>query len=412
MPWHDDDQGPIDTSEESHRRQIRSGRTAGIAWLFFLGYPLADLLRGGHSILGLSLGLLGFAAFVGLYIYGFFRTFFEQYESRQSWVIILLLGAVATALTLGINDAWIGAMIFVITAAGCSLKEQHSFRAIVAITVYSAVLAIVVGASVADIFSLVFQFVLVGMALIFLRRLIRTNAELRYAREENARLAVSEERLRFARDLHDLLGHSLSLIALKSELAGRLIEVDPGRAQAEITDIEQVTRDALREVRDAVSGYRQPDLDTELSGARAALDAAGIECTVVRRVGHLPLNVESTLGWAVREGVTNVIRHSSARNCTVEIEQQDGVVTLTVTDDGDGAPSAAQNRPGRHGSGLAGLRERLSALDGELRAGPAPAGGFRLAATIPVALDRDSSREPVPRSQTTPATQLAVELPQ
>ncbi len=171
------------------------------------------------------------------------------------------------------------------------------------------------GAAVSDVASFVFQLILIGIALMFLRRLIRTNAELRFAREENARLAVSEERLRFARDLHDLLGHSLSLIALKSELAGRLIDVDPARARSEVHDIEQVTRDALREVREAVSGYRQPALDAELNGAQAALRAAGIECTIARHVDHLPSTIEATLGWTVREGVTNVIRHSAAQRC-------------------------------------------------------------------------------------------------
>ena len=126
-----------------------------------------------------------------------------------------------------------------------------------------------------------------------------------------------EERERFARDLHDLLGHSLSVIALKAELAGRLLPDDAAERGGEVGELEQVARAALGEVRDAVSGYRQPTLDGELAGARMALSAAGIEADVQRVRGALDPDVEAVLAWAVREGATNVIRHSGARHCTL-----------------------------------------------------------------------------------------------
>ncbi|MGA7672556.1 MAG: sensor histidine kinase [Nitrolancea sp.] len=384
----------IDTSEESHRRQARAGRVAGLAWLFFLGYPLADLLRGDYSTIKVVLGLLGMTAFVATYIYGFFNTFFEIDVTPKGWGVVLLLGAITTSLTLGINGSWLSAMIFVVTAAGCTFPERTGFRAIGVISGATIAMGIAIGAPITAITSIVFEFVLVGMALIFLRRLIQMNAQLRTAREENARLAVSEERLRFARDLHDLLGHSLSLIALKSELAGRLVEVDPARSQREITDIEQVTRAALREVRDAVSGYRQPMLEAELTGAKTALDAAGIECHVSKNVCQFPATVESTLGWAVREGVTNVIRHSGARSCSIRIDQVEQDVILTISDDGRGVEHSEPSRTGRSGFGLAGLKERLSSQQGTLEAGPGAEGGFRVVVTLPPTPTCSSTSKP------------------
>ncbi len=392
--WDPDNKYRIDASEESHRRQARNGRIAGLAWLFFLAYPLSDLLGGHYSTTKVVIGLLGTIVFVATYVYGFFHTFFDVNETFEGWSVVVLLGAITTALTLGINSSWLSAMIFVVTAAGCTFPERTAFRVVAVISASTIAIGIGIGAPIISITSIVFEFVLVGMALIFLRRLIQTNAQLRSAREENARLAVSEERLRFARDLHDLLGHSLSLIALKSELAGRLVEVDPIRAQNEISDIEQVTRAALREVRDAVSGYRQPALDAELSGAKAALDAAGIECGVTRSICQLPSTVEATLGWAVREGVTNVIRHSDAQSCDIRIERKDDDVVLTIQDDGKGIPQPEPTRIGRSGSGLAGLNERFTIQHGSLDAAPLTDGGFRLVATLP--MSPQCSSAPVP----------------
>jgi two-component system, NarL family, sensor histidine kinase DesK len=205
-------------------------------------------------------------------------------------------------------------------------------------------------------------------------------AALRAAREELARRAVAEERLRFARDLHDLLGHSLSLITLKSELAGRLLPGAPERAAKEIREAEEAARRALREVREAVSGYRQPTLGEELIGARDMLQAAGIACRIENGAGRLPKPVDAVLAWAVREGATNVVRHSRARHCTVRIGRGEGAVCAEIEDDGLTRPPAGEGS-GRStdGSGLSGLAERVASIAGaELEAGPLPEGGFRL----------------------------------
>jgi two-component system sensor histidine kinase DesK len=209
------------------------------------------------------------------------------------------------------------------------------------------------------------------------RYLLSVNGQLVEAREELARNAVAEERLRFARDLHDLLGHSLSLIALKSELAGRLAERDPARARHEMADVEAAARRALAEVRDAVSGYRQVSCAQALAEARSALSAAGIALRAPSPVPALPGAVDAVLGWVVREATTNVLRHSAARAVTVDLAVTEDGATLTVTDDGRGPA-------GGHGAGLAGIAERVVALGGTVESGAAPGRGFRLRAVVPV----------------------------
>ncbi|MBO0686075.1 MAG: sensor histidine kinase, partial [Candidatus Dormibacteraeota bacterium] len=146
-----------------------------------------------------------------------------------------------------------------------------------------------------------------GLGVTFGRRMGKYDSDLRLAREEIARLAVSEERLRFARDLHDLLGHSLSVVVLKAELAQKLADAAPGRAVDEMADVERVAREALREVRDAVAGYRQPSLDQELESARGALGSAGVLARFEPVAGPMPAGLDATLAWALREGVTNIV---------------------------------------------------------------------------------------------------------
>jgi two-component system sensor histidine kinase DesK len=232
---------------------------------------------------------------------------------------------------------------------------------------------------VAEVGFVAFQLLLAGGAAIGVAWLLATMRELREARETIANLAVAEERTRFARDLHDLLGHSLSLITLKGELASQLIETNTDRAAVEMRELVGVAREALREVRDAISGYRQPTLATELAAARVALSAAGIELHVDERVGALTGPVEAALAWSVREGVTNVIRHSRAQRCTVLLSRTEEGLQAEVLDDGP------VGQPATVGNGLRGLGERAAELGGRLTAGRLPEAGFRLAVTIPAA---------------------------
>jgi two-component system, NarL family, sensor histidine kinase DesK len=207
--------------------------------------------------------------------------------------------------------------------------------------------------------------------------------ELRDTRLEMAKMAVAGERLRIARDLHDLLGHSLSLIAVKTEVARRMQALDPDRTAAELAEIESVARTALGEVRQAVTSYRQPSLAAELASARRAVASAGIACRVEAPESYrLPGPVDTALAWAVREAVTNVIRHSRARHCTVRLDVTDGTAAVEVTDDGVGAAGGDSDGVGG-GNGLAGLAERARRLGGSLEAGLAGDRGFRLRVVVP-----------------------------
>jgi two-component system sensor histidine kinase DesK len=186
------------------------------------------------------------------------------------------------------------------------------------------------------------------------------NRKLRKANEEIEHLAKLAERERIARDLHDVLGHTLSVITLKSELAGKLIDRDPRRAGKEIREVEEISRQALAEVRDAIRGYRAKGLAAELAQAKATLETAGVsvQCDAATTV-QLPAMQESVLSLAVREGVTNVVRHAGASKCSLRIEQQNGSCRLEIADDGQGFSSM-------EGNGLRGMRERVEMLGGTL----------------------------------------------
>ncbi|MFJ4873056.1 sensor histidine kinase [Streptomyces sp. NPDC088757] len=221
--------------------------------------------------------------------------------------------------------------------------------------------------------------------------LLRIVQELERSRDLKARLAVAEERLRFGRDLHDVMGRNLSVIALKSELAVQLSRRGRPEAVDQMVEVQRIAQDSQREVREVVRGYREADLRVELEGARGVLGAAGITCAVDAPALDLPPEVQSALGWVVRETTTNVLRHGDARRCAIVLRAEPGAVLLTVENDGaeerDGAAgaTAALSRAGRGpGSGLAGLRERLGAVDGTLDAGPSAPHSFRVTARVPL----------------------------
>jgi two-component system sensor histidine kinase DesK len=223
-----------------------------------------------------------------------------------------------------------------------------------------------------------FVVLLAGLASAVFCMLLDTVAELRRTRLELARVAVAEERERFSRDLHDLLGHTLSVMVVKAEAVRRLAARDPDAAAEHAADIERIGRRALVDVRQAVDAMRAPSLDEELDGARAALASAGITVTVDRDGATPAGRADEVLAWVVREGATNVLRHSGASSCRIEMTAREGTIALVIRDDGTGAPRTPASRAG----GLDGLRDRLQAVGGELAWDPDP-GGFRLVATIP-----------------------------
>ncbi|MEV7889358.1 sensor histidine kinase [Streptomyces sp. NPDC088357] len=331
------------------------------------------------------LGALGLLAFNSLYIYVVFRAFVkDKREARSTRVALVLMGVVTCALAIGYGGNWLFFFPLLGLATGAVTRGPWLGRTGLGLTALAvAVSAVQDGWDAVNIGYATFLSTMVTAAILSLSEAVR---ELRAAREELARRAVEKERLRFSRDLHDLLGHTLSVIVVKSEAARRLAPRDMDAALAQITDIESVGRQALTEIREAVTGYREGSLSTELDRARSALEAASIE-PVVRHSGPpLAAHTETLLSWVVREAVTNAVRHSGASRCEIAVEGSAERVRLRVVDDGRGPVDAV----GSAGTGLKGLAERLAAAGGRLETGPGPRGGFVVTAELPVeALERE-----------------------
>nr|WP_037633728.1 sensor histidine kinase [Streptomyces katrae] len=350
-------------------------------WLFYLSAPVTDLVSGGHSTGARLLGGLGLAAFVAWYLVLVFHPD-RQMPVRRVLFSVAVLTTQATVLSLALGREWLVLFVYVSISSGAALPAEISRWTVPGATALMMVVAPALPGWDAYLAGLVVPALMGGFAMVGVRKLIQTTIELRQARATVAQLAANEERLRMARDLHDLLGHSLSLITLKSELAGRMLPAQPEAAAQQVADIERVGRQALVDVREAVSGYRRATLPGELAGARTALTAAAVLADLpAEPVDDLPEEAESALAWSLREAVTNVVRHSGAKRCTVTLETRQTLagrfVELMVSDDGGGGPVAP-------GNGLTGLTERLEAVGGTLTAGPAGKTGFRLLARVPL----------------------------
>lgn len=352
------------------RRGRRFGLFFSAIWLFYLGYPVITALS---SLTGWArvLVLVDLAVFAAGYV-GLLRLAWGQpvrLRVRVALFAALVALVVIAALLLGASGLVAG--VYLVSGAAVLFRGRAGL-ALSAGVVVAALVAMTAPAlrdwGTALSFGLVFVIMRVVAANIARSR------ELSVANDEIARLAVSEERLRFSRDLHDILGHSLTAISVKAGLAERLLELDPARAAAEVADVERLAREALADVRETVSGYRGVSLLGELARARQALAAAGIDAELPGAVDEVPGTRRELFGWVVREGVTNVVRHSGARRCMVAVSPD----SVSVTDDGTGCPGGAGA-----GSGLAGLRERVGSAGGRLQAEPGPDGGFRLSARIP-----------------------------
>jgi len=220
--------------------------------------------------------------------------------------------------------------------------------------------------------AILLSIVLAGLGMTAVRQLIALNTDLHATRAELADLAVAADRERLARELHDLLGRTLSLIAVKAELASRLTANSDPSAAAELADVQRLARQAVRDVREAVAGAHAPSVDTELAAAKAALGSVGIKVSVDNTAASIDPEHETTVAWALREAVTNIVKHSGARTCRITLDAADGSTALDVEDDGHGAVG-----PGA-GTGLEGLANRVHALGGTLESGPGAGCGFRL----------------------------------
>lgn len=337
-------------------RARRFGVLFAAVWLFFLVYPLQESWSARdtvHGWVGIVTTLLFGAAYLACF--GYVRR--ERMLRQQDWqpprgpVVLAGLAALAVVLVLAIGQQGTATLVYLAVSGMLLLESRWAFA-------FSALLCVLNEVSTRTVSgwdhdgSLTFAVFAATFAMWGVRQMLARNLDLVRAKEENARLALADERNRFARDLHDILGHSLTVITVKAELAQKLFDVDPERARAEVADLERLARDALVDVRRAVEGYRELTLPGEVARARTALDAAEIEAHLPSSTDDVPSSLRELFAWTIREGVTNVIRHSKAGRCTVRLTP----TSAEVADDGRGAGDLVS------GTGLIGLRERAAAV--------------------------------------------------
>ncbi|MEX0426942.1 sensor histidine kinase [Nocardioides sp. DS6] len=332
-------------------------------WLFFLLNPLYAGWQDRDTVRGV-LGMVSTVAFAATYMLIWLRARRLRFRLIDNPPLGFAVPYLAALVALG------AVMVLCVGEPGSASAVYVAVAIIMCVPLRAAipliaVLIVVVIAGVAfpgwgSQIGTAFGVAAASIAVLGMRSVMRRNLELFRAHEENTRLAVDNERNRFARDLHDILGHSLTVITVKAELAGRLLDspepVAAERARAEIADLERLSRDALADVRRAVEGYRELTLPGELARARAALQAAQIEPVLPQSTDAVPTELRELFAWTVREGVTNVIRHSGARRCEIVLTPR----SAEVRDDG-GCDAPPPTTIGE-GSGLTGLRERAAAV--------------------------------------------------
>src|SRR5438132_1876863 len=307
------------------------------AWLACLLFPLVSLVREPGSPWHLVLGFVALGWYATSYTWLMWphpvhwatqaRT--RSWRARLLWVALIVL---ALVFSLVYGSAWLWLFIGVAAIAGVLLPMRAAFAAVAVLMFFPVFIVVGTTGGIGGIMHVDWRWPIallllvrgLGLDMIGMARLGSAIGELHATRRELARLQVEEERLRLARDLHDLLGQTLCMLTLKSELARHLVKEEPDRCVQELSEIERVARQTLREVREAVAGYRQPQLSSELEGARQLLSAAGIDLRLEPLIETLPPETSAVLAWPVREGVTNVIRHSRAQHCLIRLMQKNG----------------------------------------------------------------------------------------
>ena len=367
-------------------------------WLVYLIAPVSSLFGHRHGVLWIGGGLAITVAFCIAYVALLVKWGEQLRRGRAGLAVIVTLAALACVVY---GKAWLPLWIYVSAATGVVLTgepdgRRRALRGVLAIGACYAFLGWLSHDDATDFLVVLLPVLLIGVAMIGFRLQIAVMHELAQARETVAKLAANEERLRLARDMHDLTGQSLSLITLKSELAAKRLSRLPATPErdtvlGDLGDIGRVSRQTLHDIREAVSGYRRPTLAIEAITARNVLDAAGIRFDddpgLTLRSGTFDAEAEAVLAWCLREAVTNVIRHSGANTCRVRLAEHPGELALEVCDDGRGPGHARDGNQESTGAGLRGMSERLSTEGGRLSlaaADPAKGTGFKLTATVPV----------------------------
>jgi two-component system sensor histidine kinase DesK len=396
----------------------RVGWMFAAIWLVYLLQPASKLWSDpnlAHRYVGLA-DLIAFAA-VFVLTFGavrFLRLRENRLVSRRIGVAVIVTQATLVAVAYFTVGSSASSLFIYVAVMAVFLLPTRAGWVMVAVYVAASLIVpwLVHGWTVDG--SIAFQILVSALAAWGVGQVIQRNAELTAARNEITRLALADQRNQFGRDLHDILGHSLTVVAVKAELAGRLASLDPQRAETEIADVERIARQALADVRAAAAGYREITLAGELASARTALAAAGIEADLPDQdISEIPRLQQELFGWAVREGVTNVVRHSGASRCRIRVSASE----VEISDDGCGLPAQAgvpadadsharADSPASKaaacdgwvpddlqrlgsgcgaasGHGLAGLRERAADAGATLSVGRSAAGGFALRVCLP-----------------------------
>ncbi len=345
-------------------------------WVLFVVPTIVSILQSGLG--GVQVGVaFAFTAWGAIWIWFWTRALGRLRGAETIGLIantaILVCFAFIAPEPIGAG----GVLVFAFMVAGVAFPAPRALWLLAGLAALQVVLMAIRLQPAPSAISSLLNSILVGGVGIGARLLWRSYTQLLAAREQLAHLAVTEERLRFARDLHDLLGQNLSVLVLKSELVAKQLPDDAGESlRQEVRDIAQVARKSLNDVRETVAGYRKPTLQAEISSARTALRAAGVGLSVENSLGTLSAEQDGVLAWCLREAVTNVVKHSGATRCDVRLTADDGAARLEVADDGQGATSL------EGGSGLVGMRERVSLVGGTLDVG-AGARGLHVLVTLP-----------------------------
>jgi two-component system, NarL family, sensor histidine kinase DesK len=360
-------------------RWTHMGRWFMVAWVLFFIPPAVAILASGLQPPQEG-AAFGIAAYCGVWTWIWLRAVGRNHVAEA--VGLAAITVFLTLFTLLQPTAGGTFLVFAFIVAGTCFPLPRSLWIMGALALLQALLAVIRLTDLASALNSLINSILVGGVGVGARLLWQAYRELLAAREEIARLAVSEERLRFARDLHDLLGQSLAVLVLKSELVTKQLPPDADEAtQQELRDIARVARKSLNDVREAAAGYRRPSLSMEIGNARNALRAAGIGLLVEDTLGRVAAEQDSVLAWCLREGVTNVLKHSGAKKVVLRLTRTNGSASLELVDDGLGAEALDGG-----GVGLIGLQERVELAGGRFDVGTEPEAGVRLRVVLPAGL--------------------------
>ncbi|WP_454860854.1 sensor histidine kinase [Promicromonospora soli] len=369
-------------------RRAWVGPVLAAIWMVFLAEPLSDVLAAPTVALRV-IGIAGLAALATLFAWSLVRYWAGGRPTPRAAALLVIAELVCVALVvLAAGQSGLAGLVFACVTAMIVASVRAGLVAVAAFVLVLVVLPYAVpGWQPSN--SLALTAALASLAMFGLRRATERNRALHRTQEEVAALAAAQERDRIARDMHDILGHSLTVVSVKAELAGRLMHSGPeqdgapeptpeaGRALNEVAEIQTLVRSTLADMRGMVAGERQVTLAGELAAARSAFDAAGITADLPGAVDEVAAEHRAVFAWALREGTTNVLRHAAARRAAVTLTSH----ALVIDDDGRGMRPRGPASGG--GNGLPGLTERARAVGLVVETGPSPLGGLRLAVRVP-----------------------------